>query len=243
MHRYDPLTGIDRPFDVGSYVGAVVARAAGGYVLAVAEGFATADDDGLVTPLAAVGHEAAVRMNDGACDSGGRFWAGSMRLDEGAGGGCLYRLDADHSVATVCEGVTISNGIGWSPDDTLLYYVDTPTHTIDVFDFDAASGAAVNRRVLCTVDGPGSPDGLVVDAEGCLWVAFWDGSAVRRYSPDGRIVDVVEIPAARATKAAFGGPDLSDLYITSAAGDGAHGGGLFIAQPGVAGLPAHAYAG
>jgi len=243
VHRYDPATGIDRPFDTGGCVGAIVPRAAGGYALAVAEGFAVADDDGVVTPLAAVGHDHEVRMNDGACDSRGRFWAGSMRLDEAHGGGCLYRLDADHSVEQICDGVTISNGIAWNADDDLLYYVDTPLHTIDVFDFDPASGAVANRRVLCTVDGPGSPDGLIADAEGCLWVAFWGGYCVRRYSPDGSLVDVVDVPAAHTTKAAFGGPDLTDLDITTASGVEQHAGGLFVAQPGVAGVAPNSYAG
>ncbi len=243
VHRYDPRTGADRPFDAGSYVGAVVPCAAGGYALAVAEGFAHASDDGELTPLAAVGHGDTVRMNDGACDSRGRFWAGSMRLDEAAGGGCLYRLDPDHSVETICEGVTISNGIAWSVDDTLLYYIDTPTQAIDVFDFDAGSGAVANRRQLVAVEGPGAPDGMIVDAEGCLWVALWGGGAVRRYAPDGQLADVIEVPAAHTTKAAFGGPDLTDLYITTAAGHEPHAGGLFFAQPGVAGVPAHAYAG
>jgi sugar lactone lactonase YvrE len=180
-------------------------------------------------------------MNDGACDSGGRFWAGSMRLDEGAGGACLYRLDPDHRVHTVCEGVTVSNGLAWSLDDTLLYYVDTPTSAIDVFDFDPATGAATGRRTLTKVDG--HPDGLTADAEGFLWVAFWGGGQVRRYSPEGELAEVVDVPAAHTTKPAFGGADLRDLYITTAAGDDPHAGGLFVARPGVAGLPARAYAG
>jgi sugar lactone lactonase YvrE len=243
VHRFDPRTGGDRAFQVGRYVGAVVPRGAGGYALAVAEGFALATDAGEVAPLAATGHDDGVRMNDGACDSGGRFWAGSMRIDEGAGGGCLYRLDTDHSIETICVGVTVSNGIAWSPDDTRLYYVDTPTHGVDVWEFEAATGRVSGRHRLFGVDGPGSPDGLVVDAEGCIWIAFWEGGAVRRYTPEGDVVDVIDVPAARATKPAFGGPDLTDLYITSAAGAGDHAGGLFVAQPGVRGLPSHAYAG
>jgi len=243
VHRYDPRTGADRPFAAGSHVGAVVPRATGGYALAVADGFALASADGEVTPLVAVGHGDAVRMNDGACDSRGCFWAGSMRLDEAAGGGCLYRLDPDHSVEVICEGVTISNGIAWSPDDSVLYYVDTPERTIDVFDFDAASGTATNRRPLVPVDGPGVPDGLVVDEEGYLWVAFWGGGCVRRYSPEGRLTAVVEVPATHTTKAAFGGPDLTSLYITTAAGSEPHAGGLFVVEPGVAGLPTHTYGG
>lgn len=241
VHRFDPVTGGDRAFNTGGYVGAVVPRASGGYALAVAAGFAVASEDGEVAPLVAVGHDEAVRMNDGACDSAGRFWAGSMRLDEAPAGGCLYRLDAGHRVERICEGVTISNGVAWSPDDTLLYYVDTPTGTIDVFDFDPETGVAGGRRVLTRVDG--YPDGLVVDAEGCLWAAFWGGGQVRRYSPQGELAEVIDVPAAHTTKAAFGGPDLRDLYITTAAGGEPHAGGLFVARPGVAGLPAHAYSG
>jgi sugar lactone lactonase YvrE len=243
VHRFDPRTAADRAFDAGAYVGAVVPRASGGYVLAVAAGFAAASNDGEVTPLAAVGHDAEVRMNDGACDGAGRFWAGSMRIDEAHGGGCLYRLDPDRSVTQICDGVSISNGIAWSSDDTLLYYIDTPTRTVDVFDYDAGSGAVASRRVLFAVDGPGMPDGMVADAEGGLWIAMWGGACVRRYTPDGQLTEVIEVPAANTTKAAFGGPDLSDLYITSAAGDGGHPGGLFVAQPGVRGLPANSYKG
>jgi sugar lactone lactonase YvrE len=182
-------------------------------------------------------------MNDGACDGRGRFWAGSMKLDESPRGGCLYRLDPDHSVAMICEGVTVSNGIAWNLDDTLLYYVDTAIQAVDVFDYDRDSGAAVNRRRLFAVDEPGAPDGFVVDSEGFLWIAFWGGSCVRRYSPDGELAEVVEVAAAHTTKPAFGGPDLADLYITSAAGDGDHPGGLFVVRPGVTGLPVNAYAG
>jgi sugar lactone lactonase YvrE len=243
VHRWDPQTGADRAFDAGTYVGAVVPRAAGGYALAVADGFAAASDDGVVTPLAAVGHDETTRMNDGACDGRGRFWAGSMRLDESPRAGCLYRLDVDHSLATICDGVTISNGIAWSPEDTLLYYVDTAIQAVDVFDYDADSGAATNRRRLFPVDGPGAPDGLVVDSEGLLWIAFWGGGCVRRYSPGGELAEVVEVAAAHTTKPAFGGPDLTDLYITSAEGEGEHAGGLFVVQPGVAGLGVNAYAG
>lgn len=243
VHRFDPATGGDRAFFAGGFVGAIVPRAAGGYALADADGFALASDDGEVTPLVAVGHDFTIRMNDGACDSAGRFWAGSMRIDESEGGGCLYRLDPDRSVTAICDGVSISNGIAWSLDDTLLYYIDTPLRTVDVFDFDAESGAVVNRRVLFETHGQGVPDGMVADEEGGLWIAMWDGGCVRRYTPEGRLTAVVEVPAARTTKAAFGGPDLTDLYITSAAGEGQHPGGLFVVQPGVRGRPANSYSG
>ena len=145
--------------------------------------------------------------------------------------------------------VTISNGIGWSPDDTVMYYIDTPTLGVDAFDYDADSGSISNRRRLVTIEeAAGQPDGLTVDAEGCMWVALWEGWAVHRYSPDGRLVGVVDVPVARVTKPAFGGAALDELYITTAAPDlpdekQPHAGGIFLARPGVHGLPANTYAG
>ena len=249
VHRLDPTTGTDRTLDAGQPVGAVVPRIAGGYALALRDGFAVAGDAGvrLVAPVDEDRRE--LRMNDGACDSAGRFWAGTMRLDEAPGAGALYRLDADGGVQTMLTGVTISNGIGWSPDDTCMYYVDTPTGGLDAFDFDAASGTISNRRRIATIDdGDGFPDGLAVDAEGAIWVALWEGWAVRRYAPDGELLAAVDVAAARVTKAAFGGPRLDRLYITTAAPDAAdpaqpHAGGVFGVDPGVRGLPPRAYAG
>jgi sugar lactone lactonase YvrE len=249
VHRFDPATGADTAIDAGQPVGAVVPRAAGGYMLAVRDGFAVADENGvrLVAPVDR--GRPMLRMNDGACDGGGRFWAGSMHLDELPGAGSLYRLDPDGRVETMLTDVTISNGIAWSPDDTVMYYVDTPTLGVDAFDYDAASGAISNRRRLVTIEeGAGSPDGLVVDAEGYVWVALWNGWAVRRYSPDGTLHSIVDVPAARVTKPAFGGPALDDVYITTAApatpdAEQPHAGGIFLVRPGVAGLPVNAYAG
>jgi sugar lactone lactonase YvrE len=188
-------------------------------------------------------------MNDGACDSRGRFWAGTMHLDCVTCAGSLYRLDVTGEVHVMCRDVTISNGIAWSPDDSLMYYVDTPTLGIDAFDYEPETGAIAGRRRIATIeDGAGSPDGLVVDAEGCIWVALWEGWALRRYGPDGTHLATVEVPASRVTKPAFGGESLTDLYITTARPeepDAAqpHAGGLFLARPGVRGLAAHAFNG
>jgi sugar lactone lactonase YvrE len=249
VHRFDPLSGRADAFDAGQPVGAVVPRAAGGYALALRDGFAIADGD-RVTLVAPIDRERPeLRMNDGACDGRGRFWAGTMHLDCTPGAGSLYRLDPDGEGETILTGVTISNGIGWSPDDTVMYYVDTPTLGVDAFDFDAGTGAIRGRRRVVTIEAEaGSPDGLVVDAEGCLWVALWEGWAVRRYAPDGELLGVIELPVCRVTKPAFGGPGLADLYITTAATDvpdpvQPHAGGLFRARVGARGLPARAYAG
>jgi sugar lactone lactonase YvrE len=249
VHRFDPETGADRAFDVGLPVGAIAPRAAGGHVLAVRDGFARWDGE-TTTLIAAINpqrHE--VCMNDGACDGRGRFWAGTMHLDLRRGEGALYRLDESGDLQLVLSGVSTSNGIAWSPDETTMYYVDTPTQGIDAFDFDANTAAITNRRRLVTIDpDDGSPDGLVVDAEGCIWVALWDGWEVRRYDFDGKHLASVALPVARVTKPAFGGADLTDLFITTGSPgkpdpSEPYAGGVFHVRTGVRGLPAHAYAG
>jgi sugar lactone lactonase YvrE len=249
VHRFDPASGVDTFFEVGEDVGTVAVRAAGGLVLATASGLSTClEDGGRRTTL----HEVATdppggRFNDGKADPWGRFWAGTM-VEDADGGGALYRLDPDRTLHTVLTGVSVSNGLGWSPDGTTMYYVDTRTHGVDVFDHDPSTGAVTNRRRLVEVDR-GWPDGMTVDAEGCLWVALWDGWGLRRYAPDGRLVTTVEVPAQRVTSCAFGGPDLSTLYVTTARvglrdlRDQPAAGALFACEPGVAGLAPGEWAG
>jgi len=251
VHRFDPVLGADEHVDVGEPVGAVVPRRHGGLVLAVRSGFALLDEwRGPLRPLAAVEtHLDDNRMNDGACDTHGRFWAGTMCTAGRPQRGALYRLDPTGDVIPVLDGITISNGIGWSPADDTMYHVDTPTGGVDAFAFDAATGEVANRRRLIDVEPEaGQPDGLVVDSEGCIWVALWEGWSVRRYSPEGALVGVVDVPVARVTKCAFGGPALDELYVTTASPHEAdlsqpHAGGLFLVRPGVAGLPAPSFAG
>jgi sugar lactone lactonase YvrE len=244
VHRFDPVTGEDLAVDVGQHVGAAVPRAGGGLVLAVAGGFALLDDGGTVTPLADL-TKPGMRMNDGKVDPRGRFIAGSMAYDESPGAGSLYRLDPDRSVHVLVEGVTVSNGLAWTADGGTLYYVDTPTRGVDAFDYDLDSGAVANRRRAFTIpEEHGFPDGMTIDDEGHLWVAFWGGWAVRRYAADGTPLAVVELPVSQVTSCAFGGADGGDLYITCATpteADGAgdtpqpHAGGLFRCRPGVTG--------
>jgi sugar lactone lactonase YvrE len=244
VHRLDG-DGAHHSWDVGQEVGAVVVRASGGLVLAARSGFLTLNPGtGAVAPLVPLGLAPGVRMNDGACDRAGRFFAGSMADDEAPDRGTLYRLDPDHSVATVIGGVTISNGIGWSPDGATMYYIDSPTRRVDVFDYDPATGDISGRRPFAAIDaGDAIPDGLAVDAEGGVWVALWDGGAVLRFGPDGRLREPLELPTPRVTSCAFGGPDLETLFITTAAGPATSGGELFAAAAGVAGLASHAYRG
>jgi sugar lactone lactonase YvrE len=241
-HRVHQLAadGTHAAWDAGQPVGAIAARASGGLALAAKDGFWALDP--ATGQLALLAHVEAdlpgTRMNDGACDSTGRFFAGTIAEDESPGAGTLYRLDPDHRVTPVLPGVTISNGIGWSPDESLMYYVDSPTGSVDIFDYDATSGAIGNRRPLASVGSGGAvPDGLAVDSGGDIWVALWGGSALVRYGPDGRLKQTLEIPAAHVTSCAFGGPDLATLYITTADGPGRCPGALFACQPGATGLP------
>jgi sugar lactone lactonase YvrE len=190
-----------------------------------------------------------MRMNEGGCDPQGRFYCGSMAYSEKPGAGTVYRLDTDGSVHTVLSEVTISNGIVWSLDGSQVYYIDTPTHRVDVFDFDAAAGTFHNRRPVVHIDPSlGSPDGMTIDAEGGLWVALWGGRAVHRYTPDGVLDAVIEVPASQVTACAFGGPDLDRLYITTSRRDidpaaEPQAGALFVVTPDVHGIPVLIYGG
>ncbi|MGW7353089.1 SMP-30/gluconolactonase/LRE family protein [Streptomyces sp. NPDC054784] len=214
VHTFDPADGRRTVLATEQHVGAARPRADGGLVVNLRDGVGCYGPDGRFAWL----HRAPLpgrRGNDAAVAPDGALWAGTMRYDEGAGGGALTRVAADGSAATVLDGVTISNGVGWSPDGRLMYYVDTPTRRVDVFDVEGA--AVTGRRTLVELEpGAGMPDGLTVDADGCVWVALWDGGAVRRYTPGGVLDRAVEMPASRVTSCAFGGAGLTDLYITTA---------------------------
>jgi sugar lactone lactonase YvrE len=254
VHVFDPRTTTARTVEVGQPVGAAVPRRDGGLMLAVRDGFATLD---LATrAMTFIAHidldRPDLRMNDGTCDAAGRFWAGTMAIDERPAAGALYRLDPDGSTHTMVTGVGISNGIDWSPDGGTMYYVDSLTQRLDRFDFDPASGMIANRRTLVTIDpAEGSPDGLTVDAEGAIWLALWGGSSIRRYLPDGTLDFVLPVPVTYPTTCAFGGADLGDLYITSATirmnADERRrqplAGSILRCRPGVTGRPAHAFGG
>ena len=239
----------DRSVDVGQPVGCAVPRASGGLALALRDGFALLPADGgpprVVAPVER--DRADTRMNDGACDGQGRFWAGTMSLRGDTRAAALYRLDPDLNATRVLPGVSVSNGIGWSPDQTSLYHVDTPRRRIDVYEFDAARGTVAGRRAVIPVDPAlGSPDGLTVDAEGGVWVALWGGGAVLRFSPEGALEERLELPVTNVTSCCFGDRDLQTMYVTTAARGPAHeplAGAVFACRPGVTGLPATPFAG
>ena len=219
VHTFDPSDGSDTSVGVGRPVGAISLRTDGGLVLAMADGFGLSGPGGadveLVAPVGA--EDPSIRFNDGKCDPAGRFWAGTMAYDETPGVAALYRFDPDRRVQEMVTGVSISNGLAWSADGRTMFFSDTPTRRVDAFTFDAETGAIADRRPFLDLgDVPGFPDGMAIDAEDCLWVAFWGGSAVRRYRPDGTPDLVVDLPATNVTSCAFGGADRRDLFITSA---------------------------
>jgi sugar lactone lactonase YvrE len=239
--------GTVRRSHVGTVAAALRPRRGGGAVIAVERGFALQDADGTRTDLDPVWDDRSIRMNEGGCDPDGRFWCGSVAYDQRTGAAALYRLDADHSVRRVLDGVTISNGLDWSPDGSLAYYDDTATHRIDVFDYDARTGLTGRRPFVVLTDGD-HPDGLTVDAEGGVWVALNGSGVVHRYTPAGVLDEVVELPTAQVTACTFGGPDLDQLFITTSRegmgpDDDPVAGSLFRADVGVPGLPVREFGG
>jgi sugar lactone lactonase YvrE len=204
--------GTDRP------LGAVApcANNDGGWLAACGAGFAHIAADGTVRELAQPEAGAGTRMNDGACDPEGRFWAGSMAYDNTPGAGSLYRFN-DGTCERVLDNLTIPNGLGWSPDGTSMYVTDSGGGCIDAYSFDLATGNLDHVRTVIQIpEAEGVPDGLAVDAEGFLWAAIWGGGEVRRYAPDGGLVGIVVVPASQPTSCCFGGSGSRVLYITSA---------------------------
>lgn len=187
-----------------------------GWLLAAGRGFVHLAPDGARHTIAEVAPPG-TRMNDAACDPQGRFWAGTLANDHHTGGGALYRLDRTGETEMVLDGLTISNGLGWSPDGTVMYLVDSGPRVVHAFAFDADRGEISGKRDLITLtEDVGSPDGMTIDADGDLWVAVYGGGCVQRYSPDGELRQVMTVPARQTTCCAFAGPGLNRLYVTTA---------------------------
>ena len=269
LHRFDPASGEDRIFPPPDAlvkwdqpVASFALREHGGFVMARRDGFAFFDpqagfgragESGAIQVISEVERDLPEnRFNDGKCDRRGRFWAGSYNLANQPLGS-LYRLDADLSVHRMDTGITIANGLGWSPDDKRMYYADTATARIDVYDYDIATGGIANRRVF--VDLPkevGVPDGLTVDSEGFVWCTLpGAGGRIGRYDPDGRVERMIEVPVPGPTSCIFGGEDLDVLYITTERylltpqelAESPHSGDVLALEPGVKGLPEPRFAG
>ncbi|HVB73707.1 MAG TPA: SMP-30/gluconolactonase/LRE family protein [Ktedonobacteraceae bacterium] len=257
FHRYHQPSGTWDTYTVDASVGALALRASGGLVLATGKGFALYDvSTKTISWLAQPELDPArMRFNDGKVDCRGRFWAGTMSLmaaDWNLMQGSLYRLDSDSTVHRMDTAYALINGIGWSPDDTRMYVVDSVQRAIYLYDFDADTGAIAYRRTfLDTSHEMGVPDGLTVDSEGAIWVAYWDGWKIVRYDSEGKRLSQVDLPVQCPTSCAFGGRDLDECYIASAweelneeqkasqplAGD------LFKIRPGVKGIPSPLFRG
>jgi sugar lactone lactonase YvrE len=218
---------------LGAPVGFALPAAAGGLVAGVArELVALAALDAAPRTLAAVEPgRPGNRFNDAACDPRGRLWAGTMSTTREPGAAALYRVEPGGPPAVALAGAKVSNGLDWDRDATRLYYVDSVTQRIDAIDFDLDRGRLGARRPFAAVDpADGLPDGLCVDADGGVWLALFGGGAIRRYTPAGRLDAHIALPVSHPTSLAFGGPELRDLYVTSA-------GPLLRLRPGVAGRP------
>jgi sugar lactone lactonase YvrE len=229
LHVWDGSN--DRTLAVDNRIGAAAPTTGAAMLVALADRLALLDDSGALRDLTPIPHSSELRLNDGVCDDRGRFWVGSMRIDEAPHDAALYRYDGGELVP-VLTGVSLSNGIAWSPDRTLMYYVDSPTQRIDVFDYD---GEASNRRPFVAIDpADGTPDGLAVDDEGGVWLALWGGSSLRRYDAAGQLDGTIDVAAERVTASCFGGADGRTMFITTAAPDGR----VYVCEPGVSGPPA-----
>jgi len=254
IYRLDPTSRSLDKTSVGQEVGAAIPRAAGGLVVAMRDGIGFLDEgDDEVRIFAPIESDnSGNRMNDAKCDPQGRLWAGTMAFDFSEGAASLYRVDADHSVTRVLPGLTIANGMGWSPDGNTMYFIDSANYAVDAYRFDAATGGlGPSERLVAFAESEGMPDGLTIDAEGDIWVALFYGGEVRCYRPDGALRGTIRLPVKQVTSVCFGGPDLGDLYITSAAyaldtdalRDQPLAGATFVCRPGVTGLATNEFAG
>jgi sugar lactone lactonase YvrE len=234
-------------------VGSVTPRAAGGMVLAVGHDLITIDQDGQERVVASAEvDDPDTRINDCRCDPQGRLWAGTMTMSRSPGKCGLYRLEPGEPLRKILTDVSVSNGLGWSPEGDRMFYVDTLSSRVDVLDFDGRDGSVSGRRPFATIDpADGLPDGLAVDVEGGVWVCLFRGGAIHRYSADGRLDTVVRLPVIAPTCPVFGGDDLKSLYVTTARhtltdeqlAKDPLAGALLTLLPGVAGVPLPPYIG
>jgi sugar lactone lactonase YvrE len=249
VHRYDPATGESWSWATGFRVGCVAPRERGGLVVAGDRGFFFLDEEsGALTAIADPEPDKPDnRFNDGKCAPDGRFFAGTISLARRTGDARLYRLDPDLSVHEVFGPVTNSNGIAWSLDGRICYYIDTPRREVLAFDYEHGELRNV-RRAFSTGGIDASPDGMCIAADGRLWIAFCHGGCVACFDPEtGAELRRVVIPCRETTSCAFGGPDLADLFVTTGVGPDEgeeHAGRLFVVRGlGSHGVPADSFAG
>ena len=231
--------------EVDGNPGCVVLSDDGTMVAGVDNQISSLDGGGnLLKVLADTKEDSGLRFNDGKCDPSGRFWVGSMDRKEKNKLGSLYSWNSIEGLVNREQGVTVSNGMGWSPDNSLFYYIDSPTREVSVYDFDLSTGSINNkRRFISFSEEDGFPDGMTIDNEGRLWIAFWGGSKIMCVNPDSKAIEeVVSFPVSKITSCAFGGEKMDQLFITSAKvqvneKDEPMAGKTFVVSLGVKGLP------
>ncbi|HEY9639729.1 MAG TPA: SMP-30/gluconolactonase/LRE family protein [Coleofasciculaceae cyanobacterium] len=218
VHQFDPATGQDRYWETGDVVSAIALTRGDQLLIALRNRLALLNrQTGEIVSLYQIEfpHPPDTRFNDGKCDSQGRFWIGSC--SDTSGQAALYRYDPEGSLHVMETGLTIANGLGWSPDDSTFYLTDSAPHHIYAYDFEVETGAIRNRRILVDLSAEAvEPDGLAIDQQGNLWSALWNGWCIACFSPAGQEILRVQLPVQRPTSLTFGGAHLTDLYVTSA---------------------------
>lgn len=252
VQQFDPASTENRVFEVGDVVGPIALAGPDRLIMAQRDRIAFLNtQDGQIKPLLSLeSDKPSNRFNDGKCDTQGRFWLGS--ISQTPGQASLYRYDPDGSVQVMETNLTISNGLGWSPDETTFYLTDSQKGQIYAYRFDAATGSIEDRRVLIDLSEEGvEPDGMAIDSDGCIWSALWNGWCVARFDPQGQEMLRVQLPVQCPTCCAFGGEDLNELYITTASiglsqqeiEKGFYAGDIFCVQTDVKGLPSNHFGG
>ncbi|PTL37784.1 SMP-30/gluconolactonase/LRE family protein [Alkalicoccus saliphilus] len=253
VNVFDPATGENKSYDVGQHAGAAAVREDGGLILALRDGFYLFEPDTEKLTLLhdPEPHLQGNRFNDGKCDPEGRFWAGTMVLEGDEGDASLYRLDPGRRVETVLTGCTVANGLAWDTKKSVMYHIDTPTKKIRAYDYDPETGNLSNERTAVQVEEDAeNPDGMTIDEDGNLWVAFFGGWGVSCYDPEtGEELQNIPIPAKQVTSCAFGGENRDELFITTAREgipddeleDQPHAGGIFRVKMKVKGAPAYRF--
>jgi sugar lactone lactonase YvrE len=251
VHEFDPTTNSDRSFDTGDVVPALVLARGDRLLLALRDRLAFLHlDSGEVEVLRQLEFSLPdTRFNDGKCDPQGRFWIGTVSQEPGQA--ALYRYDPDRSLHVMETGLTISNGLGWSPDGATFYLTDSHVRAIYAYRFDGGPGTISDRRVLINLSrGAPEPDGLTIDRRGHIWTALWNGWCIAHFDASGREIERIDLPVQRPTSVSFGGPRLADLYVTSASvalsqaeiQRGFQAGDLFRIPAAAEGIPTGAYA-
>jgi sugar lactone lactonase YvrE len=255
LNTYNPKTKVTRTFDVKHRIGTVVPSEDGlSAILALQTGVwrLNLETEEMTFVSRVEGDTANIRLNDGKCDPAGRFWVGSMHLQQLQYKASLFRITPNEDqvfIKKMQDSVTISNGIIWSLDEKTMYYIDTDRGNVRAYNYDKKTGDITNERVIITVsDTLGYPDGMTIDSEGMLWIALWNGNGVSRWNPNtGEMLQFIEVPAHNVSSCAFGGENLETLYITSARVDMTdeelkakpNAGGVFKVVPGVKGVKSY----